>query len=206
MDKIILGILMLQRLTVYEIRSILKRNFQAMCSDSLGGIQATLKKLLSAGMVTCREYVEKSVNKKQYSITDNGRKDFLAWLHTPANLSNPKDMELGKLLFMGFVPTGERLPLIDEIIVILEKELSELLELQSFIPVKEETKQMIDYYLNDPEYCSGIQTATRNSDITENVNDLATFNLLSLQYGIDLTKFQIEWFCSLREKTINGEM
>ena len=35
-----------------------------MCSDSLGSIQAALKKLLMLEMVTFEELVEKGVNKK----------------------------------------------------------------------------------------------------------------------------------------------
>jgi len=201
LEKIILGILMLKRLTVYEIRSILKKSFQCMCSDSLGGIQAALKKLLSAEMVTCCEYVEKSVNKKQYSITDKGRKDFLGWLHTPADISYPKNLELSKLLFMGLVPSEEQLPLIEETIALLEKELGNLLELQSSLLLLEENEkpQMVDYFKNDQEYGSGIQNAIQNLDIAENVNSIVKFQMLTLQYGIDLAKFQIDWFVKLRE-------
>ena len=47
MDKIILGILMLRRMTAYELRNTIRDNFKSMCSDSLGSIQVTLKKLLS---------------------------------------------------------------------------------------------------------------------------------------------------------------
>ena len=64
MDKIILGILMLRRMTAYEIRNIIKNNFKSMCSDSLGSIQSALKKLFELKMVTYEELVEKGVNKK----------------------------------------------------------------------------------------------------------------------------------------------
>lgn len=201
MDKIILGILMLKRLTVYEIRGIIKKNFQAMCSDSLGSIQAAIKKLLAAQMITCSEYVEKSVNKKQYSITDKGRKAFLDWLHTPAAVSNPKNMEFGKLLFMGLVPAEKRLSLVGESIALLEEELAELLELQTSLQaVNEEKEWMKAYWKNDTEYLLGIQNATQTSDIVENVNGIVDFQILTLQYGIDSTRFQIEWFRDLEKK------
>lgn len=199
MDKIILGILMLQRLTVYEIRGIIKKNFQSMCSDSLGSIQAAIKKLLAAGMITCTEYVEKSVNKKRYSITDTGREEFSDWLQAPADLTNGKNMELGKLLFMGLVPDEKRLPLVEEMIVNLEKELSFLLGVQS--SVNEAGKvQAVDYWSRDPEYCAGIHKATQNADMMENATGIGYFQLVTLQYGIDNLQFNIEWLKALRMK------
>ena len=52
MDKLILGLLMIKHFTVYEIRQVMRQNFSYMCSDSLGSIQAALKKLSQQGAVT----------------------------------------------------------------------------------------------------------------------------------------------------------
>lgn len=49
MDKIILGILMLHRMTAYELRNIIRNNFKSMCSDSLGSIQAASQKIAYVG-------------------------------------------------------------------------------------------------------------------------------------------------------------
>jgi len=204
MDKLILGLLMLKRLTVYEIRGIIRKNFGPVCSDSLGSIQAAIKKLLAAQMVTCSEYVEKSVNKKQYSITDHGREEFLAWLEIPADMSNSKNMEFGKLLFMGLMPSDKRPALIDEIIALLEKELSGLLALQSSIRLADGIRQAVASWEDDPEYRLGIEKVTQNPDIAENAKDIGDFEMLALQYSIDFTSFQIGWFNSLREKIKAG--
>ena len=104
MDKLILGLLMMQRLTIYELRIIIKRYFQSMCSDSIGSIRAAVNKLLDAGMVTYTEFVERSVNKKQYSITDKGREEFAAWAQSLANVALPDNMELGKFLLRVLFP------------------------------------------------------------------------------------------------------
>ena len=48
MDKLILGLLMIKHFTVYEIRQVMRQNFSSMCSDSLGSIQAALKKTVPA--------------------------------------------------------------------------------------------------------------------------------------------------------------
>ena len=198
MDKIILGLLMLRRLTLYEIRAIIKSNLGTMCSDGMGSIQSALKKLLSAEFIACYEFVEKSVNKKQYSITDKGRSELLCWLQTPADLTNAKNMELGKFFFMGLLPAAQRPPLIGEIVSILEKELAEMQKLQSAIQLTENKKQVLDYWENDKEYAGGIQAATQ-TDITESVNSIGDFQMLTLQYAIDLFKFNIEWFKKIND-------
>ena len=100
MDKIILGILMLHRMTAYELRNVIRNNFKSMCSDSLGSIQAALKKLLMLEMVTFEELVEKGVNKKRYSITDIGQKTLIKWIRIPIDMSKTKNLDIGKLLFM----------------------------------------------------------------------------------------------------------
>jgi len=199
MDKIILGLLMLQRLTVYEIRSIISKNFQPMCSDSMGSIQAAIKKLLAAEMVTFSEYVENGVNKKRYSITDSGREEFSQWIKNPANLSHGKNKELGKLLFMGLAPANQRSALVDEMIGKLEVELSFLLGVQAAIDATDD-KEANECWLNDPEYCDGVQKATANTDMTANMKDIEYFQLATLQYGIDNFKFNIEWLKRLRVK------
>lgn len=207
MDKLILGLLVLKRLTVYEIRVIIKRNFADMCSDSLGSIQAAVKKLLAAQMVIFSEYVEKGKNKKRYSITKKGRCEFQKWVQTPAEMTKTKNMELGKLLFMGIVPAGKRPRLLDETVKKLDEHLANLLELQSSLsPQKDVKKQAVAYWLSDPEYRRGILAAAEKADINKCAVDIEHFQLLTLQYGIDNVRFELEWFKNLREKTKKEKM
>lgn len=121
-----------------------------------------------------------------------------------ANYTTFINMDLGKLLFMGLIPTEKRGQLINEIIILLEKELSELLEIQISIQESDEREQMIVYLKNDPEYCMGIQKATKNLDIIENMDKIGDFEAITLQYGIDSTKFQIKWFKSLKNNLEQG--
>ena len=192
MEKLILGILMLKKLTVYEIRAIIRTKFQSMCSDSLGSIQSAIKRLLEAEMVTFSEYVEKSVNKKRYSITEKGRKEFMQWLQIPADISNSKNMELGKVLFMGMLSTEERSSLIDGIIAKLEKDLDELLIIRS-ATTDEEKAQLLKYWKANPEYYGFVY---------EKSKQIEDYQYLTLEYGIDITKFNIEWFKSLKERNM----
>ena len=207
MDKLILGLLMLKRLTVYEIRNIIAQNFKEMCSDSFGSIQAAVKKLLSAQMVTCSEAVENGVNKKRYSITDAGRTALMDWLAVPANMSAGKNMELGKFLFLGLVPAPRWLELIDGMILALETELSSLQGLWDSLQAQgsENKTQTLAEWKNDPEYLEGILNATQNPDAAVSANGIGMFQEYTLQYGLDNLRFNVDWFKALKEKIAGGK-
>lgn len=205
MDKIILGILMLKRLTTYEIRNIIRQNYNTMCSDSLGSIQAALKKLFQAGFVTCSELVENGVNKKRYSITDLGRADFMDWLKTPVDMSKTKNMDLGKLLLMGLVPASERAALLDKLLENLKQELFELTEIEKAIDQCDGRNKLLAELENDPDYLSGIQNATQQTDMNRNIDGIRYFEYMTLQFGIAEARFQIEWFSKLRDTVTKGE-
>jgi DNA-binding PadR family transcriptional regulator len=200
MDKLILGLLMLRRLTVYELRGFIQKYFQSMCSSSLGGIRAAINKLLDAQMITCNEYVERSVNKKQYSITDKGREEFLEWVHTPADLSVPKNIELAKFYSMGFLTPERRLQALDEIIAMLENTVSKFMEIKDSVNVSEAISGIMAYWESDSEYKEGFKAATQNDDIAHATKISGDYQMLSLQYQIDLTKFQIEWFKKIKNE------
>ncbi len=205
MEKIILGLLMLRRLTVYEIRSILSKNFKTICSDSMGGIQAAIKRLLDSGKITFHEFVEKGVNKKHYSITDEGRDDLRAWVNAPAIISNPKNMELGKLVFMGLVPSENRKALIDDAIAALHQDIAYLMEIKNSSEssdVNEKMLQTLNAVESDRAYSDGIKNMTGNDDLTQSFFNYTYYERAVLQYSIDITKLQIEWLTKLSNKEI----
>lgn len=200
MDKIILGILMLRRMTAYEIRNIIKNNFKSMCSDSLGSIQSALKKLFELKMVTYEELVEKGVNKKRYAITDVGQEALIEWIKIPVDTSKTKNLDFGKLLFMGYVSKSDRKKLIDKIILSLEREYAELKKLKESIVAEEEIATLENYLFTDIEYEERIRRLNNGNDISENIKEISKFTLATLDYGIDMTAFNIEWFKKLKKK------
>ena len=200
MDKIILGILMLRRMTSYEIRNIIKNNFKSMCSDSLGSIQSALKKLFELKMVTYEELVEKGVNKKRYAITDVGQEALIEWIKIPVDTSKTKNLDFGKLLFMGYVSKSDQKKLIDKIILSLESEYAELKKLKESIVAEEEIATLENYLFTDIEYEERIRRLNNGNDISENIKEISKFTLATLDYGIDMTVFNIEWFKKLKKK------
>ncbi|MDR2570238.1 MAG: PadR family transcriptional regulator [Oscillospiraceae bacterium] len=203
MDKLILGLLMLKKLTVYEIKNIIKQSFKTVCSDSLGSIQAAIKKLLRTEMITYDEYVEKGVNKKRYSITEKGRNEFSAWLKIPADFGGSKTMESGKLLFMGLVPQEQRKHLIDGMIKNLEESLSYMTTLRIYIKENDGQETAIEYWKQNPEYYEGLKKVTHNKNMKQNAEAIFFFQVASLLQGIDTVKFHIQWLKSLKEKINN---
>lgn len=200
MDKIILGILMLRRMTAYELRNTIRDNFKSMCSDSLGSIQVTLKKLLSLKMVTFEELVEKGINKKRYAITDIGEKVLMEWIKIPIDISKTKNIDMGKLLFMGYIPKNEQKNLINKIILSLEEEYSELKNLKESINFENERLGIENYLLTDTEYQERIKNLNKKNNVSKNIKEISKFTLATLDYGIDVIDFNIKWFKKLKTK------
>ena len=200
MDKIILGILMLRRMTAYELRNTIRDNFKSMCSDSLGSIQAALKKLLSLKMVTFEELVEKGINKKRYAITDIGEKVLMEWIKIPIDISKTKNIDIGKLLFMGYIPKNEQKNLINKIILSLEEEYSELKNLKESINFENERLGIENYLLTDTEYQERIKNLNKKNNVSKNIKEISKFTLATLDYGIDVVDFNIKWFKKLKTK------
>ena len=200
MDKIILGILMLRRMTAYELRNTIRDNFKSMCSDSLGSIQVTLKKLLSLKMVTFEELVEKGINKKRYAITDIGEKVLMEWIKIPIDISKTKNIDMGKLLFMGYIPKNEQKNLINKIILSLEEEYSELKNLKESINFENERLGIENYLLTDTEYQERIKNLNKKNNVSKNIKEISKFTLATLDYGLDVVDFNIKWFKKLKTK------
>lgn len=200
MDKIILGILMLHRMTAYEMKNVIKNSFKSMCSDSLGSIQAALKRLFEREMVTFEEVVENGVNKKRYAITEAGQKELLEWLKIPIDTSKTRNADLAKLLFMGYVSKKEQEILIDKIILSLEEEYRSLLQLRESIDIHGEQSQLEEDLNLDKQYRERMNSLYNKSKLSNKIKEISKFTLATLDYGIDTTEFNIEWFKKLRKK------
>ena len=200
MDKLILGLLMIKHFTVYEIRQIIRQNFTSICSDSLGSIQAALKKLSQQEAVTFSEYVEKGKMKKEYSLTPVGRQLFLDWLKTPIDMGKTKNMDLGKFLFMGYLPRKLQLDMLDLIIKGLEKELRQLQDIKNSIRLAEEKAEIQIYLEKNSHLIAGLLEASQASNLAESISQVAYFELKTLEFGIDSARFQLDWFKKLRQE------
>ena len=200
MDKIILGILMLHRMTAYEIKNVIKNSFKSMCSDSLGSIQVALKRLFEMEMVIFEEVVENGVNKKRYAITEVGQAELLEWLKIPIDNSKTKNVDLAKLLFMGYVSKKEQEILIDKVILSLEEEYRSFLQLRESIDINAGQLQIEEYLNLDKQYQERMKSLYNENNLSSKIKEISKFTLAALDYGIDNVEFNIEWFKKLKKK------
>ena len=205
MDKLILGLLMIKHFTVYEIRQVMRQNFSSMCSDSLGSIQAALKKLSQQGAVTYSEYVEKGKMKKEYDITASGRILFLEWLKTPIDMSKNKNMDLGKFLFMGYLPKKDQLQMLDLTIEGLEVEVQEFEAVKDAIRYTEEQEKVKAYLEQNSHLATELIETSQAADLAESISQIGYFEMKTLEFGLDSARFQLDWFTKLRQQLAENE-
>lgn len=170
MDSLILGLLILKSRTIYEIKEKIKSGLSLMYSDSMGSIQAAIKKLLQKGFIECSEIVESGKFKKQYSITEAGREYFDKWINTPMRASQTKNADLSKLYFMG-----------------LSDQKTRDARIGKYIQSLQETFDLLEIIYNEGKAMAVNQAFT----------DILTFQLLSVKYGMDSILFNIEWYQKL---------
>lgn len=170
MENIILGLLLLQDRTIYQLRKRINEGLNLMYSCSTGSIQAAIKKLLKNGHITVSEKTENGKLKKIYSITESGKNCFDDWLSSPIDIEAAKNPELSKIYFLGFAEKESRKKLI-------EKHIADLKNL----------RRELEKICND-----GATLSDENKD-----NDIFYFQLQTAIYGRDLIKFNIDWYSRL---------
>lgn len=175
------------------MRKTIESHFTNISSNSTGSIQATLKKLLNKNMIRFNEYVENSVNKKVYEITDAGKAYFYESISRPM-LYKEKSMELSKFIFMGFLEKDKWLPLIDAYIAELNNELNALEQIQSA------TEPRHDY---DEDYVVSLQEKGTASDMAvDKVKNIALFQYASLDLSIAKVRFELHWFEDFKQNLL----
>lgn len=177
MEYIILGLLLLQSRTIYQLRKRINEGLNLMYSCSTGSIQAAIKKLLKSGYIGVDEIVENGKQKKLYSITDSGKAQFDLWVNSAIEDAAGKNPELAKIYFMGFSEKETRIKLIENHIGDLNKALFDL-----------------------EKICKDGEALL--SDMTG--NDILFYQLQTAKYGRDLIQFNIDWYNKLLEN-IKGD-
>lgn len=175
MDMLILGLLMLKDVTVYEIQTFLRQGMYLMYSDSMGSIQAAIKKLLKEKDVVFTERVDNGKNKKIYSITNEGKEKFTYWLSQPVQSGITQSRMLTKLFFTGMLSLDEKKKLMKSYIAVLQEKLDTL----------EKSQQAMKSVL-----------------VKNEMKDVAIFQLATIEYSINSIQFEMNWYSSLLEKII----
>ena len=172
MEFVILGLLALRAMTIYDINKALEKGISLFYSASFGSINAAIGKMHAKGWVSAEEKVENGRNKKVFSLTPAGQQAFQTWLGAEIEAEKVKDPALTRLFFMGMLPIEQRIPL-------LETHLNNL-------------RQTV-------EALNIIQNEAAAKQVPTELQDIFDYQMLTLTYGCDFYKFNINWYEKLLE-------
>lgn len=103
LESIILGFLMRQNATGYDLKQSMSQTTSYFFDASYGSIYPALKRMEVKGLIRSREEVNGGKFKKSYSITDEGRAHFLEWLKQPVRFSGTRHDHLVPLFFYEYL-------------------------------------------------------------------------------------------------------
>lgn len=109
LEYIILGFLMNNEASGYDIKQWMVLSTAYFYDASFGSIYPALRRLENKGMITCREAVEESKYKKIYQINESGRETFMKWLEKPIIFEKSRHDHLVKIFFYNMLPEEKAL-------------------------------------------------------------------------------------------------
>ena len=211
MEHFILGLLMVQKFTAYELHILIKNNYEAVCSSSIGNIQRALKKLHEKGFVALEEVRDGKVVKKIFGITPGGRASFMEWLNNPIEIMKVKNMELGRLLLLGFLTKKQQLANIDIVIRDLKaaceyiKAIEKSVEMQMEKFGSNEQAARLAFFNENEEYIEELLDSVETDDFLELLENVNKFGIITLKHGSAEMHFNLEWFENLRKELAEEE-
>ena len=159
MEYIILGMLLTQSMTIYELNKNFENGLSMIYAASYGNLQYAVKKLLAKGMITFEERVENGRNKKIYHIKEQGVQEFFRWMMDDIDPRHIETLMLAKVYFLGFVEDdGDKRLIIDKILKAGEEHVAGLSEIQSSVDSLElppEAWKYAKYSLSTLDYAFG---------------------------------------------------
>jgi DNA-binding PadR family transcriptional regulator len=132
-DMIILGYLMQRDRTGYEIKKQMEISTTYFFNTSLGCIFPSFKRMEKNRLVSVKRSVENGRTKKTYSVTEKGRKAFLAWLGNETTIAKIKDEALLKIFFFTQLSAEEREGMLRDYLVKLDSFVAHLVGLRQFL-------------------------------------------------------------------------
>ena len=207
LENIILSLIILKPMTLYEIRAYIQQNLSTVCSDSLGSIQAAIKKLMEKGYVIATEYVDNNILKKQYSVTAEGVKYYKDWIGTPINVQKMKSMEEGKFFFLGIAPGEKRAAFLKSYISDLEEEYKKLLFIKDYVDKTQDTaiKMNTKRIKDDPALVSNLLTVSGEKSVEKAVTNIDNYQLYMLEYGLEKIQADLKFYNKILKRELKGE-
>ncbi len=108
LEKISLGMVLNEDLTGYDIKKRIESGIGVFYKASYGSLYPTLKRLAAKELLNMREVPQGGRQRIYYSITENGKTDFLEWLAAPMDLLDSSNIHLAKIYFYDKLPPDIR--------------------------------------------------------------------------------------------------
>lgn len=165
MAHVILGLLMLRPQSLYELTKYFSAGVSLFYSASTGSIKRALDRLLAEGRIAV-ESADGPRGRKIYAITDDGREEFRRWMLEEISGSDAETGTLSRVFFLGFLDAADRPQVAANIRERMESDLVRLERLEA-------------------------QTA--RTEIPEGLEDVAQYQLATLQYGLTVHRTAMAW-------------
>jgi len=196
MEYIILSMLIFKAMTIYDMRTYIKKNLSTVCSDSLGSIQTAIKNLLKKDYILVKEYQEKGKLKKEYSVTKKGVEAYKEWIGTSINTSKMKSMESGKLYFLGVAPADKRISFLEDYIKSLKEEYDSLLVIKQFVDSTKDDALAagVKRIKADSAIVKNLLEVSGEKDLSAVVDSSYRYQIYMLDYGLMRSRSDIEFY------------
>ena len=206
MENIILSLILLKPMTIYEMRAYIQQNISTVCSDSLGSMQAAIKKLIEKGYVIVTEYVENNTIKKRYSVTSEGVKYYKGWVGTPINIQKMKSMEEGKFFFLGIAPGEKRVAFLKAYISDLEEEHKKLLVIKDYVDKTQDTAITMNTkrIKDDPVLAGNLLEVSGEKTVEAAVTNIDNYQLYMLEYGLEKIQADLNFYNKVLKRELQG--
>lgn len=206
MENIILSLILLKPMTIYEMRAYIQQNISTVCSDSLGSMQAAIKKLIEKGYVIVTEYVENNTIKKRYSVTSEGVKYYKGWVGTPINIQKMKSMEEGKFFFLGIAPGEKRVAFLKAYISDLEEEHKKLLAIKDYVDKTQDTVITLNTkrIKDDPVLAGNLLEVSGEKTVEAAVTNIDNYQLYMLEYGLEKIQADLNFYNKILRRELKG--
>lgn len=196
MDTTILGLLLIKSMTIYEIRGFIQSNLSSAYSDSMGSIQAGVRKLLKNEYITVKEFLENGTLKKEYTITSMGILQFMDWIRIPMDSKKFKNSEMSKFFFMGMAPKDVRIDSLKEYITELKAEKTKMERIQQY--VKATRAQVIDMHTEriEGDYIlkNNILRVADDENLVSVVKAIYKYQIASLDHSLNQLNMDIGFY------------
>ena len=183
----ILGLLLGQPLSGYDIKKLIEVGLSHFWSESYGSIYPTLKSLVEEGLLTKEEDAGAGLRPRHlYQITESGRLAFREWMDQPTALPSVRN----ELLLKFFL--SEKLPKA----ICLKIVRSYLAQQEAVLQAYEQSFAVLEAAMESGKYPAELEELIAMQVAKASVKRKkrqCKFFLLSLRHGILAVKARIEW-------------